>query len=305
MNIESVLPRDAIPSIDDPTFGSAYDGDDSDEVVVVEADPPRGYPVRILNYHEIVNDAVNGRPIAATWCPICGSAVVYEAVVDGQPLTFGVSGKLADDDLVLYDRQTDSEWKQSAGRCFAGELDGAMLDVVPAPMISVGAFREAYPDGLLLQPESDGSAKTRSYDSTPYEAYVEGEGFGLGPMRGSGPSREWGREELDPKTIVLGIEDGGEGVGFPLPAIEAAGGVIASTVGDQAVVAVATDDGLHAFEAPGFDLRVGSDGRLHGDGTAWTPATGVSDDGRQLTRLPARRLFAFAWQDDHGRKAFY
>lgn len=305
MHIESVLPRDAIASIDDPSFGSAYDGDDSDEVVLVETDPPRGYPVRILNYHEIVNDAVDGRPIAVTWCPICGSAVVYEAVVDSQPLTFGVSGKLADDDLVLYDRQTNSEWKQSTGRCFAGELDGAMLDVVPAPMLSVGAFREAYPDGLLLQPESDGSAKARNYDSTPYEAYVESEGFGLGPMRGSGPSREWNREDIEPKTVVLGVECGEAAVGFPLPAIEAAGGMLVSTVGDQTVVVVATDDGLHAFEDPGFELSLDSDGRLRGDDTVWILPTAESDDGRQLSRVPARRLFAFAWQDDHDPDSFY
>mgnify|MGYP006275781871 CR=1 FL=1 len=305
MNIKSVLPRDAIPSIDDPSFGTAYSGAEADDVFVVEGEPTRGYPIRILNYHEVVNDVVDGQPLAITWCPICGSAVVYEAVVDGQPLTFGVSGKLADDDLVLYDRQTESEWKQSTGRCIAGELDGQSLTVVPAPMISVAAFRESYPDGVLLQPQSGGSAAGRDYDSTPYEAYTDGDGFGLGPMRGSGPSREWDRDDLDPKTVVLGIERDGEAVGFPLPAIESAGGVIESKVGDHHIVVIATDDGLHAFEGPGFDLTLAADGQLRGDGAVWTPATGESDDGRHLTRVPARRLFAFAWQDDHGPAAFY
>ena len=305
MYIKSVLPRDAIPSIDDPSFGAAYDGSDADDVLVVEGEPTRGYPIRILNYHEVVNDVADGQPLAITWCPICGSAVVYEAVVDGQPLTFGVSGKLADDDLVLYDRQTESEWKQSTGHCIAGELEGQSLSVVPAPMISVAAFRESYPDSVLLQPQSGGSAAGRDYDSTPYEAYIEGEGFGLGPMRGSGPSREWDREDLDPKTVVLGVEHNEDAVGFPLPAIEEAGGVIESTVGDLRVVVVATDDGLHAFESPGFDLALNSDSRLVGDDAIWTPATGESDDDRRLTRVPARRLFAFAWQDDHGPDSFY
>jgi|AntRauMinimDraft_4_1070384.scaffolds.fasta_scaffold01627_5 hypothetical protein len=305
MNIKDVLPRDAIPSIDDPSFGTAYGGSETDDVLVVKGEPTRGYPIRILNYHEVVNDVVDGQPLAVTWCPICGSAVVYEAVVDGQPLTFGVSGKLADDDLVLYDHQTDSEWKQSTGRCIAGDLEGHSLTVVPAPMISVAAFRESYPDGVLLQPQSGGSAAGRDYDSTPYEAYAEGEGFGLGPMRGSGPSRGWGHDDLDPKTVVLGVERDDETVGFPLPSIESAGGVIESTVGGHRVVVIATDDGLHAFERPGFALAFDADGRLVGDETVWTPATGESDDGRRLDRLPARRLFAFAWQDDHGPDAFY
>jgi len=294
MNIKDVLSRDAIPSIDDPSFGTAYGSSEADDVLVVKGEQTRGYPIRTLNYHKVVNDMVDGQPLAITWCPICGSAVVYEAVVDGQSLTFGVSGKLADNDLVLYDRQTESEWKQSTGRCIAGELDGQSLSVVSAPMISVAAFRESYPDGVLLQPQSGGSAAGRDYDSTPYEVYTEGEGFGLGPMRGSGPSREWDRDDLDPKTVVLGVEQNDEAVGFPLPAIEEAGGVIESTVGDQSVVVVATDDGLHAFNDPGFDFTLDADGRLRGDGSVWDPATGESDDGRRLTHTPSRRLFAFA-----------
>lgn len=59
MNVQDVLLRDAIPSIDDPSFRSTHFGDD-DDVIVVEGDPPRAYPVRILGYHEIVNDVILG-----------------------------------------------------------------------------------------------------------------------------------------------------------------------------------------------------------------------------------------------------
>jgi hypothetical protein len=54
-------------------------------------------------------------------------------------------------------------------------------------------------------------------------------------------------------------------------------------------------------EALGFPLpRVEA-----ADGTVWDGATGRSDDGRTLDRLASRRLFAFAWQDDHGEGAFW
>ncbi len=66
MNVRQVIPRDAIPSIDEPTFGTERVGDPDDEVVVVETSPPKAYPVRVLNYHEIVNDAADGEPIAVT-----------------------------------------------------------------------------------------------------------------------------------------------------------------------------------------------------------------------------------------------
>jgi hypothetical protein len=171
-------------------------------VVVVETCPARAYPVRVLGYHEIVNDVLGDdvlgddvlgddvlgddvlgddvlgddvlgddvptvpgtptsdgpRPIAVTWCPICASAVVYDRRVDGRTLTFGTSGKLADDALVLYDRETGSEWKQPLGRAIAGPLAGRELAVVPAALTSWRAFRAEYPDGVVLQPVHGGDA---------------------------------------------------------------------------------------------------------------------------------------------------
>ncbi|MFC7131211.1 DUF3179 domain-containing protein [Haloferax chudinovii] len=313
MNVRQVIPRDAIPSIDDPEFDTDYAGDGTDEVVVVEGEPTKAYPVRILNYHEVVNDDVDDIPLAVTWCPLCGSAVVYDRRVDDRTLTFGVSGKLADDDLVMYDRETDSEWKQSLGHCISGELEGESLSVVPASLTTYAEFEDAYSDGTVLQPtvaKSEAASKTDEpadidYGTNPYQSYFETDGFGLGAHRGTGQQREWTRTDLDPKTVVLGIEGGNDAVGFPLPRIEEAGGLVVTTVGDREVVVVSTHDGLHAFENPPFDLDVTDDGRLVGDGTHWSAVSGQSDDGRSLTRGPSRRLFAFAWQDDHGGESFY
>jgi hypothetical protein len=41
MKIRDVLPRDAIPSIDDPSFGTDYFGEADDEVIVVDSSPAR------------------------------------------------------------------------------------------------------------------------------------------------------------------------------------------------------------------------------------------------------------------------
>ncbi len=171
-------------------------------------------------------------------------------------------------------------------------------------MTTCAAFREAHPDGVVLQPESDGSAAASGYDSSGYEAYEEREAFGLRGMRGEGPEREWDRDDLDPTTVVLGVTpvDGGA-LGFPLPVVEAAGGVTEATVGETDVVVLAPTDGLHAFERPAFELRM-EDGTVRGDGATWAPATGESSDGRRLRRVRTRRLYAFAWQDDHGPDAF-
>jgi len=322
MHVQDVLPRDAIPSIDDPAFDTDYFGDTDDEAVVVDADPPRAYPIRILSYHEIVNDVLGDPgaagedieegplPIAVTWCPICASAVVYDRRVDGRTLTFGTSGKLADDALVMYDRETGSEWKQPLGTAIDGSLEGRELRVVPAAVTSIAAFRSAHTDGVVLQPVhgGDGDPRGRSpretYEMTPYDRYDADPEFGLRAMRGEGPKRSWDREDIDAKTTVLGVVHGDDAVGYPAPVVEANGGVVVDTVGGLSVMVVGSGSELHAFEDPGYDFEL-RDGTLAGDGTVWDLATGRSDDGRRLARVPARRLYAFAWQDDHGPGSFH
>jgi hypothetical protein len=322
MRVRQVVPRDAIPSVDDPVFGPDHAGAPDDELIVVDVSPPRGYPVRFLHYHEIVNDRLDrtidtadgGRTdaIAVTWCPLCGSAVVYDRVVDGRVLTFGVSGKLADDDLVMYDRETGSEWRQSTGVCIAGSLEGERLGVLPSGLTTWEHFRESSPAGVVLQPpggESEASGpgddpREITYDTDPYEAYFDAEGFGLGAHRGTG-GRQWDRGDLDPKAVVVGLAFDEEAVGVPVRAVEDAGGALTLRVGGRGVVVFVSLSGPHAFENPGFEFEAAGEGRFRGDGTTWDPATGEGADGRRLDRLPVRRLFAFAWQDDHGPDAFY
>jgi len=312
VNVRQVVPRDAIPSVDDPEFGDQYSGAADDLVVVESSVGPRAYPVRYLHYHEIVNDVVDGDPVAVTWCPLCGSAVVYYRQHRGQTLEFGVSGKLADDDLVMYDRETESEWKQSSGECIDGRFAGDTLSVRQSAVVSWRQFTESYPGGVVLQrpggtsevASEDDSPALIDYQQSPYGEYFQRAGFGLDAHRG-GDSREWNRDDLDPKTVVLGVEIGDEAVGFPLPRVEAEGGVVQSELGGRRIVVLATGNaGIHGFVDPGYSFdRV--DGDIVADGTRWDPATGRAPDGRALERVPARRLFAFAWQDDHGENAFY
>jgi len=304
VNVQNVLPRDAIPSIDQPTFGPEYFGVADDEVLVVDGDSPRAYPIRILSYHEIVNDVVDGQPVAVTWCPICWSAAVYDRRVNGQRLTLGTSGKLADDVLVMYDRETESEWQQSTGAAIAGELQGERLSMVDSSLLTWETFQRQYPDGEVLQPPKGSETAQEHYDMAPYERYSERNEFGLYGMRGEGPRRTWDRTDIGAKTEVLGVEIGDGAVGFPLHRITAEDGLVTATVGGRDIVVVETPEGATAFVKPEFELNH-RNGQIYGDEATWNPITGTSDDGRQLEKLPTRRLFAFAWQDAHGPDSFY
>lgn len=165
-------PKDGIPAIDDPQFIEVADEkklDAREAVVTVELDGerPRAYPIRYLMWHEIVNDRVGDTPVSVTYCPLCNSFMVFDTRVDGQVLTFGVSGKLRNSDMVMYDRETQSWWQQAIGEGIVGEMTGVELTLLPTWMESWQEFSTRNPDGLVMaQP-----AFPRQYGRNPYVGY--------------------------------------------------------------------------------------------------------------------------------------
>jgi hypothetical protein len=191
--------RDCIPSIDHPRFIAAADAKflaDEDIVMGLELDgDTRAYPVTILNYHEIVNDVVAGRPLAVTYCPLCGSGLVFERTFNGQAVEFGVSGLLRNNDLILYDRETESLWQQITGRAFAGPLRGEELRAVPVTMTRWRRWRAAHPDTRVL---STDTGFDRPYaNRLPYGDYDSSDRL-LFPVALD--------RRLHPKTVVFGVE---------------------------------------------------------------------------------------------------
>ncbi|HEY5640217.1 MAG TPA: DUF3179 domain-containing protein [Dehalococcoidia bacterium] len=166
-------PRDGIPPIDEPKLETVAEAsawlDEREPVALAEAGgETRAYPLRILTWHEVVNDELGGLPVAITYCPLCNSAVGFEREVDGQVLRFGVSGLLRNSDLVMWDRQTESLWQQISGEGIVGELAGAQLEFVPVTIVSWKTFREQFPDATVL---SQDTGFGRSYGINPYDFY--------------------------------------------------------------------------------------------------------------------------------------
>ncbi len=94
--------RDCIPSIDEPSYLLAEDVDFlADDALVMGLDingDQRAFPIRILDYHEIVNDQIGGQAVIVTWCPLCGSGLAFDPRIEGEVHEFGVSGLLHDSD---------------------------------------------------------------------------------------------------------------------------------------------------------------------------------------------------------------
>jgi hypothetical protein len=165
-------PKDGIPSIDHPKFVSAAAATEmspQEPVIglVINGDA-RAYPLRILHWHEIINDVVGGQPVAVTYCPLCNLPLVWGRRLDNRVLEFGTTGKLRHSDLVMYDRQTESWWQQATGDAIVGNLAGRQLQPIPSRLESFARFREHAPEGRVLIPNDP---LARPYGINPYEGY--------------------------------------------------------------------------------------------------------------------------------------
>lgn len=152
MRVVKGFNKDFIPSIDNPTFDAKYHGDPDDELLVVETDDgARGYPVSVLGVHHIVNDEIEDVPVIVTYCPLCGTIAAYERRVEGQELHFEFGGKIVENNLVMRDEETRSEWKQSTGEALSGELAGETLNLYAVQMTTWAEFQNNQPNGDVLQ----------------------------------------------------------------------------------------------------------------------------------------------------------
>ena len=169
-------PKDGIPPIDEPVFSRAVEVDlpDIEPVIgVIIEGTPRAYPIRILIWHEIVNDQIGDVPFTVTFCPLCNTGIVFDRRLAGEVLDFGTTGKLRNSDLVMWDRQTESWWQQFTGEAIVGDMTGQTLTSIPSRLESFGNFkaRAAKIDaggGWVLVPNSD---TMRAYGVTPYAGY--------------------------------------------------------------------------------------------------------------------------------------
>jgi len=311
---------DVIPSIDEPRFVPSAEADewldDEDFVVGVTFNgETRAYPIPILNWHEIVNDAFGDTPVVVTYCPLCNSSLAFvPPEIDGEFPEFGASGRLYLSDLVMYDRATGTFWSQLEGEPIMGPLVGAdaSLERLPVDTVPYGLWKAEHPDTrVLARPRGndrlggkvDGGASDtfpRNYDSDPYERYRQ-----TNPAKGS--RTQFGipidDDRLQAKDTVVGLEAGGQTKAYALEAVLEAG-LLNDTVGGVPVlVVVGAAENVRFFEradAEGNPLRFERDGeRLLDDrGRAWSLlGAGQSEDvqGQQLEEIVGQTAFWFAW----------
>ncbi|MGB7317391.1 MAG: DUF3179 domain-containing protein [Planktotalea sp.] len=164
-------PKDGIPALSDPEFINASSEtriDGAEPVITVDFNGDvRAYPVRYLTWHEIVNDTVGGIPVAVTFCPLCNSGITFDRRIPQGTLSFGVSGKLRNSDMIMYDRETESWWQQAIGEAIVGDLQGVKLSQLSSWMESWDQYRARHPNGLVMAEPNF----PRQYGRNPYVSY--------------------------------------------------------------------------------------------------------------------------------------
>ncbi len=318
------VPKDGIPAIDHPQFVSIDEAaawlDDKEPVIVLDIlGMARAYPLQILIWHEIVNDELNGRFVAVTFCPLCNASIVFDRNLDGVILDFGTTGKLRNSDLVMYDRQSESWWQQITGRGLVGDYAGITLQRLAAKIVSFDTFKTAYPQAQVL---SRDTGFRRNYGANPYRGYdhVDNIPFLL-------------KDPADPRLRamerVVNISVNGQHKVYPFSALadepvindtfngipivifsknDAASALDKARIADSRIIPSATvfsrqhDNRLLTFELRDgrfFDSETGSEWNLFGQ------AISGPLQGHKLSDINSGLHFAFAWLAFHPESQIY
>ncbi|GAB4417548.1 MAG: DUF3179 domain-containing protein [Anaerolineales bacterium] len=264
----------------------------------------RAYPIRLLSLHEIVNDVVGGQPVAVTWCPLCYTAIVFNRVVDGRELTFGVSGYLYRNNLVMYDHQTNTFWSQALTQAIRGAQRGRFLEMLPSVLAPWREWQAQYPHTTILSAEKMGQHADAIID--PYAGYYESNSIGMTSLQNPD-------DRLNPKSLVIGLQLGGHIRAYPLESVRKAR-LINDRLGETNLLLV-YDQGFETVLAYNTDSLTFSldtqSGFLLDDQTAsrWDPKTATAIDGtlkgQTLSRLVSPLVYWFAWADIHPDTELY
>lgn len=165
--------KDGIPALNLPLYINLSEANkilkDSDIIFGLNFEGQvLAFPQRIMVHHEIVNTKGNETKISITYCPLTGSAIGFKAHIGSKQTTFGVSGKLVNSNLVMYDRLSGSYWPQIIGQSVMGPSKGIQLEKIQLFWTNWGLWKLSYPNTLVL---SENTGHIRNYHFDPYGSY--------------------------------------------------------------------------------------------------------------------------------------
>ena len=229
---------------------------------------------------------------------------MYAREIEGKEYSFGVSGKLIRNVLVMYDRQTESYWSQLIGESVAGTMVGTKLDFLPSWMMTWEQWKELHPDTVALDKGGRRGGRD-AYDSY----YSSGQAGVIG--------RSNNDDRLNTKEFVVGVELEDVTVAYPFSVLNAEPIVNDIVKGSDLLVvfdqnratAVVYD---RVVDGQTLTFKQTSQEMILIDeetGSTWDGISGVAVDGSlvgtQLERLKSSAVFWFGWVDFHPETLVY
>ena len=273
---------------------------DDDQIVFGFRVGGRAYavPRQVIFPHEMLNAVIDGTPLSLTYCTLCNAPVLYEAAVDGRPLTFGSTGMLLEGNKVMFDEETESLWSQHRGVPIAGEFleRDASLDVRPVTQTEWGEWLAEHPDTLALDVDTGYDYDYSYYDGHLgiFEHYWESEDA-------IQPGLRTAESELSEKASVYGVagSDPDTVYVFPVEEVEREGALGQEVDGEPVVVTADPTGDVAAYEAPPGPVDREGDELVDADGDRWR--VGVDrlerDDGAaSRDRIAGRHGLWFAFR---------
>ncbi len=240
-------PKDGIPALTDPDVVPVDEVDfleNDDRVLGVSFEgEARAYPIRLLNWHEAVNDRLGDTYFTAIYCPLCDSASVFDRRIDGEVFEFGISGLLYNSNVLMYDRTHDALWSQIAFKAISGPHAGRPLEHLPWKLSTFDQWRAEHPGSTVATFKT---GYRRNYERNPYEAYFQGEGL-MFPAKGGDDDR------LPEKEPVVGVQADGFARAYSVAQVAAApdGRVVDETPAGRIVLEASSDGGsIRVVEKP-------------------------------------------------------
>ena len=304
--------KDGIPSIDDPDFDSLentnYVPDDRMVVGIRVNGEVRAYPHQILDWHEIVNDKSGDDHFAIVYCPLTGTGMSWNREIDGSVTEFGVSGLLFRNNLIAYDRNTDSNWSQMQLRSVNGEFITREIETYQLVETTWETWKQLFPDSKV---HTTNTGHSRNYNGFTYgPTYHTDHNRILFPVRNTddrlqNKDRVHGIIESDPsdsdfEVRVYVIDEFGDGVNLIRDQLANNEYLVAGSTEYNIAAAFKLDDPTLAsldFFAVDDELPVVF---RDSEGTSWDIFGTALDGPREGDRLTAARSYTgywFGWAD--------
>lgn len=265
---------------DDPVFGLSLNG------------AYRAYPLRIFNWHELINTHLGRKNITIIYCTLCGVAIAYDGSWMGRQLTFGTSGLLYRSNKLMYDRQTNSLWSSITGLPVTGILSGENKPLTRYAMVKTTwkEWREKHPETRVL---SRKTGFTRRYSRFgPHNRYLKSSRT-MFPVA-------WRDARLKAKDWVYGLLVDGFARAWPLSVFEKHP-VVNDCYRQKKLVLIATGPlkSIRVYESNGVEFtQFSGDSLLDILGRKWVlheDALILPGSKKRLLRYPGQRVFWFAW----------